>query len=120
MAAPAFDISLIRSASGEVHRGWRRWHGALSAVKKGGFSAKPCALQCSKLKALVHNLFSHYVLFDPKSEVYDDRGSGALSGSASVTFEGRRRMAKSKARVLAPGWNADGMRFALLGEDVAD
>jgi hypothetical protein len=65
-------------------------------------------------------LFSHYLLFDPKSEVYDVRGSGALIGSASVTFEGRRRMAKSKAEVLASDWNADGMRFALHGEDVAD
>jgi hypothetical protein len=75
--------------------------------------------QCSKLKALVRNLFSHYLLLDSKNEVYDVHGSGALSGSASVTFEGRRRMAKSKAQVLA-GWNADGMRFALHGEDVAD
>jgi hypothetical protein len=65
-------------------------------------------------------LFSHYLLLDRKSEVYDVRGSGALSGSASVTFEGRRRMAKSKAQVVALGWNADGMRFALHGEDVAD
>jgi hypothetical protein len=98
----------------------RRWHGALSGVKKVGFSANLEALQCSKLKALVHNLFSHYLLFDRKSEVYDVRGSGALSGGASVTFEGRRRMAKSKARVLASDRNADGMRFALHGEDVAD
>jgi len=29
------------------------------------------APQCSKLKALVLNLFSHYLLFDLKSEVYD-------------------------------------------------
>jgi hypothetical protein len=36
------------------------------------------APQCSKLKALVLNLFSHYLLLDPKSEVYDVRGSGAL------------------------------------------
>jgi hypothetical protein len=36
------------------------------------------APQCSKLKALVLNLFSHYLLFDPKSEVYDVRDSGAL------------------------------------------
>jgi hypothetical protein len=120
MAAPAFNFDLIRRASGEARRSVRRWHGALSGVKKGGFSAKRYALQCSKLKALVHNLFSHYVLFDPKSEVYDVRGSGALSGSASVTFEGRRRMAKSKTRVLAASWNAVGMRFALHGEDVAD
>jgi hypothetical protein len=70
-------------------------------------------------------LFSHYLLFDRKSGVYDVRGSSALSGGASVTFasvtlEGRRRMAKSKARVLASDRNADGMRFALHGEDVAD
>jgi hypothetical protein len=89
-------------------------------VKKVGRFATRGTLQCSKLKALVHNLFSHYLLFDAKSEVYDDRGSGALSGGASVTFEGRRRMAKSKARVLASDRNADGMRFALHGEDVAD
>jgi hypothetical protein len=109
MAAPAFDFDLIRSASAEARRSVRRWHGPLSGVKKGGFSAKPWVPQCSKLKALVHNLFSHYLFFEAKSEVYDDRGSGALSGGASVTFEGRRRMAKSKARVLASGWNADGM-----------
>jgi hypothetical protein len=36
------------------------------------------APQCSKLKALVLNLFSHYLLLDPKSEVYDVRVSGAL------------------------------------------
>jgi hypothetical protein len=36
------------------------------------------APQCSKLKALVLNLFSHYLLFDLKSEVYDVRDSGAL------------------------------------------
>jgi hypothetical protein len=36
------------------------------------------APQCSKLKALVLNLFSHYLLFDRKSEVYDARDSGAL------------------------------------------
>jgi hypothetical protein len=65
-------------------------------------------------------LFSHYLLFDRKSEVYDVRGSSALSGDASVTFEGRRRMAKSKTQVLASDWKADGMRFALRGEDVAD
>jgi hypothetical protein len=65
-------------------------------------------------------LFSHYLLFDPKSGVYDVRGSGALTGGASVTFEGRRRMAKSNAQVLASDWNADGMRFARHGEDVAD
>jgi hypothetical protein len=75
--------------------------------------------QCSKLKALVRNLFSHYLLLDRKSEVYDVRSSSALSGGASVTFEGRRRMAKSKAGVLALSWNADGMRFARHGEDVA-
>ena len=120
MAAPAFNFDLIREGSAAACRSVWRWHAALSGVKKGGFSAKPQSLQCSKLKALVHNLFSHYLLFDPKSEVYDVRGSGALIGSASVTFEGRRRMAKSKARVLALDWNAVGMRFALHGEDVAD
>jgi hypothetical protein len=72
-----------------------------------------------QLKALVRNLFSHYLLLDRKSEVYDVSSSSALSGGASVTFEGRRRMAKSKAGVLALSWNADGMRFARHGEDVA-
>ena len=120
MAASAFSFDLIRVASGVARRSLRRWHGALSGVKNGRFSAELYAPQCSKLKALVHNLFSHYLLFEQKSEVYDVHGSGALGGSASVIFEGRRRMAKSKARVLAAGWNADGMRFALHGEDVAD
>jgi hypothetical protein len=119
MAAPAFNFDLIRRASGKARRSVRRWHGALSGVKKGGFSAKRWVPQCSKLKALVRNLFSHYLLFDRKNEVYDVRSSSALSGGASVTFEGRRRMAKSKAGVLALSWNADGMRFARHGEDVA-
>jgi hypothetical protein len=41
MAAPAFNFDLIRGASGVARRSRRRWHGALSGVKKGGFSARP-------------------------------------------------------------------------------
>jgi hypothetical protein len=43
----------------------------------------PPALQCSKFKALVLSLFSHYLLFDQKSGVYEAHASGALSGRAS-------------------------------------
>jgi hypothetical protein len=42
------------------------------------------ALQCSKFKALVLSLFSHYVFFDRKSEVYKPHASGALCGRAGV------------------------------------
>jgi hypothetical protein len=42
-------------------------------------SASCLALQCSKLSTLVLNLFSHYLLFDRKNEVYDVNDSGALS-----------------------------------------
>jgi hypothetical protein len=42
-------------------------------------SASCLALQCSKLSTLVLNLFSHYLLFDRKNEVYDVHDSGALS-----------------------------------------
>jgi hypothetical protein len=47
-----------------------------------GLCAKPKVPQCSKLKALVLNLFSHYLLFDRKNEAYDVHGSGALRSHA--------------------------------------
>ena len=79
------------------------------------------ALQCSKFKALVLSLFSHYVLFDRKSELYEDpcfrrverRGRGC-------DFGRRARAIKGKARAFAASWNMDGTRFAVHREVVAD
>jgi hypothetical protein len=83
MAAPAFDCDLIlsRISCGAGHSVRRMARRAIRRQEWRTFR-RPQAPQCSKLKALVLNLFSHYLLFDRKSEVYDVHGSGALSGRA--------------------------------------
>jgi hypothetical protein len=64
--------------------GWRvvvvrgEWHAVPSGVNNDGLSRWRPLPQCSKFKALVLNLFSHYLLLDRKNEVYDDHGSGGL------------------------------------------
>jgi hypothetical protein len=75
----------------------------------------------AKLWRLVLNLFSHYLLLDRKTDVYDVIVSGAVSGpNPEGELEGRKQAAKSKAEVLAARRNAFGTRFAAYREDVAD
>jgi hypothetical protein len=80
MAAPAFDFDLVLRASGAACCRQRRMARCAIRRQEWWTLGRLKAPHCSKLKALVLNLFSHYVLFDRKSEVYDVRGSGALSG----------------------------------------